>query len=141
RFIGSLPQSAEAQAAYAIGYTELFSFITWTSVGLMAAAATVAGQNLGARRPDRSVHGVHVAAGLGLGLAAAIGVLFLTIPRPLLIGAGATALRVDALARIRTGTPCGTAPSRQRVYQFHHQGGRRNLASPRLARPDPRPPS
>src|SRR5438477_6286183 len=84
RFIGSLPQSAEAQAAYAIGYTELFSFITWTSVGLMAAAATVAGQNLGARRPDRSVHGVHVAAGLGLGLAAAIGVLFLTIPRALL---------------------------------------------------------
>src|SRR5712691_1280212 len=31
RFIGSLAQSAEAQAAYAIGYTELFSFITWTS--------------------------------------------------------------------------------------------------------------
>src|SRR6266550_6113562 len=28
-----------------------------------------------------------------------------------------------ALARIRTETPCGTAPSRQRVYQFHHQGG------------------
>ena len=84
RFIGSLAQSAEAQAAYAIGYTELFSFITWTSVGLMSAAATVAGQNLGARRPDRSVHGVHVAAGLGLGLAAAIGVLFVTIPRALL---------------------------------------------------------
>ena len=90
RFIGSLPQSAEAQAAYAIGYTELFSFITWTSVGLMAAAATVAGQNLGARRPDRSVHGVHVAAGLGLGLAAAIGVLFLTIPRALLALFGMT---------------------------------------------------
>ncbi|MGH7615456.1 MAG: MATE family efflux transporter [Gemmatimonadales bacterium] len=84
RFIGSLPQSAEAQAAYAVGYTELFSFITWTSVGLMSAAATVAGQNLGARRPDRSVHGVHVAAGLGLGLAAAIGVLFITIPGHLL---------------------------------------------------------
>ena len=84
RFIGSLAQSAEAQAAYAIGYTELFSFITWTSVGLMSAAATVAGQNLGARRPDRSVHAVHVAAGLGLGLAAAIGVLFVAIPRALL---------------------------------------------------------
>src|SRR6266487_1148229 len=84
RFIGSLGQSAEAQAAYAIGYTELFSFITWTSVGLMSAAATVGGQNLGARRPDRSVHAVHVAAGLGLGLAAAIGVLFVTIPRALL---------------------------------------------------------
>src|SRR5439155_314807 len=77
RFIGSLAQSAQAQAAYAVGYTELFSFITWTSVGLMSAAATVGGQNLGAGRPDRAVHGVHVAAGIGLGLAAAIGVLFL----------------------------------------------------------------
>src|SRR5438093_5101899 len=71
RFIGSLAQSAQAQAAYAVGYTELFSFITWTSVGLMSAAATVGGQNLGAGRPDRAVHGVHVAAGIGLGLAAA----------------------------------------------------------------------
>jgi len=84
RFVGSLAQSAEAQAAYAVGYTELFSFITWTSVGLMSAAATVGGQNLGAGRPERAVHGVHVAAGLGLGLAAAIGILFLTIPRALL---------------------------------------------------------
>jgi len=33
RFIGSLAESAQAQAAYAVGYTELFSFITWTSVG------------------------------------------------------------------------------------------------------------
>jgi putative MATE family efflux protein len=84
RFIGSLPQSAQAQAAYAVGYSELFSFITWTSVGLMGAAATVAGQNLGAHRPERAVQGVHVAASVGLGLAAAIGVLFLTIPRSLL---------------------------------------------------------
>ena len=30
--------------------------------------------------------------------------------------------RGDALARIRTGTTFATAPSRQRVYQFHHQG-------------------
>ncbi len=84
RFIGSLPQSAEAQAAYAVGYTELFSLITWTSVGLMGAAAAIAGQNLGARRPDRSVHAVHVAAGVGLGVAAVVGALFLTIPRQLL---------------------------------------------------------
>src|SRR2546423_6273777 len=67
RFIGSLAQSAQAQAAYAVGYTELFSFITWTSVGLMSAPATVGGQNLGAGRPDRAVHGVHVAAGGGAG--------------------------------------------------------------------------
>ena len=54
RFIGSLEHSAEAQAAYAVSYTELFALITWTSVGLMGATAAVAGQNLGAGRPDRS---------------------------------------------------------------------------------------
>jgi putative MATE family efflux protein len=90
RFIGSLAQSAEAQAAYAVCYTELFSFVTWTSVGLMGAAAAVAGQNLGAGRPERAVHGVHVAAGLGLGLAAGIGALFLVIPRSLLALFGMT---------------------------------------------------
>ena len=57
RFIGSLEHSAAAQAAYAVGYTELFSLITWTSVGLMGAAATIAGQNLGAGNPERAVRG------------------------------------------------------------------------------------
>jgi MATE family, multidrug efflux pump len=97
RFIGSLALSAQAQAAYAVGYTELFSFITWTSVGLMGAAATVAGQNLGAKKPERSIQGVHVAAGIGLGLAATIGVLFLTIPRALLGLFGMTDPAVVAL--------------------------------------------
>ena len=32
RFVGSTHSSAAAQAAYAIGYTELFSLVTWTSV-------------------------------------------------------------------------------------------------------------
>src|SRR5216684_6036659 len=54
RFIGSLQHSAAAQAAYAVCYTELFSLITWTSVGLLGASATIAGQNLGAHRPDRT---------------------------------------------------------------------------------------
>jgi putative MATE family efflux protein len=90
RFIGSLEQSAAAQAAYAIGYTELFSMITWTSVGLMGAAATIAGQNLGAGRPDRSVQGVWVAARIGLGVAAVVGLMFVTIPRVLLAAFGAT---------------------------------------------------
>ena len=84
RFIGSLEHSAEAQAAYAVGYAELFSLITWTSVGLMGAAAAVAGQNLGAGRPDRSVHAVHVAARIGLSFAVVIGSLFLLIPDRLL---------------------------------------------------------
>jgi putative MATE family efflux protein len=84
RFIGSLAQSAEAQAAYAVGYVELFSLITWTSVGLMGAAAAVAGQNLGAERPERAVQGVRVAATIGLAVAAVVGLLFLTIPGALL---------------------------------------------------------
>jgi putative MATE family efflux protein len=84
RFIGSLPESAEAQAAYAVGYSELFSLITWTSVGLMGAAASVAGQNLGAAKPERSAHAVHIAARIGLVVAATIGALFLLIPNQLL---------------------------------------------------------
>jgi putative MATE family efflux protein len=80
RFVGSLARSAEAQAAYAVGYTELFSLITWTSVGLMGAAAAVAGQNLGAGHPDRAVGAVRVAAGIGLGVAASVGLLFLAVP-------------------------------------------------------------
>ncbi len=90
RFIGSLPQSAAAQAAYAVGYTELFSLITWTSVGLMGAAATISGQNLGAGHPDRVVEGVWVASRIGLMLAAGIGVLFLAMPRLLLAVFGLT---------------------------------------------------
>src|SRR5690606_33643028 len=66
RYIGSLAQSAEAQAAYTLGYTELFSMVTWTSVGLMGAAAAVAGQNLGAGKPDRSAAAVATAARYGV---------------------------------------------------------------------------
>ncbi len=84
RFIGSLENSAAAQAAYAVGYTELFSLITWTSVGLMGASATIAGQNLGAGNPERAVDGVRVASRVGLCVAAFIGLLFLLIPRYLL---------------------------------------------------------
>ena len=84
RFIGSLEHSAEAQAAYAVGYAELFSLITWTSVGLMGAAAAVAGQNLGAGHPERSARAVHVAAGIGLGVAAVIGACFVLLPDVLL---------------------------------------------------------
>ncbi len=83
-FIGSLAASAQAQAAYVVSYTQLFSFITWTSVGIMGATAAVAGQNLGAGRPDRTSRAVSVAAGFGLSLAAGIGCLFLLIPERLL---------------------------------------------------------
>jgi putative MATE family efflux protein len=84
RFIGSLPTSAEAQAAYAVGYTELFSLITWTSVGLMGAASAVAGQNLGAGKPERSERAAVAAAKIGLCVAFVVGSAFVLIPGPLL---------------------------------------------------------
>ncbi len=83
-FIGSLATSAEAQAAYAVAYTELFSLVTWSSVGLMGAAAAVAGQNLGAGRADRADRAVHVAARIALVGASSLGLVFLLAPRALL---------------------------------------------------------
>jgi Na+-driven multidrug efflux pump len=83
-FIGSLAESAAAQAAFAVAYSQLFSLITWTSVGLMGAAAAMAGQNLGAGQPDRAAAAVGVAARVGLVGAGAIGAAFLLVPRQLL---------------------------------------------------------
>jgi putative MATE family efflux protein len=83
-FVGSLAMSAQAQAAYVVSYTQLFSFITWTSVGIMGATAAVSGQNLGAGRPDRTSQAVRTASGFGLMLAAVIGSAFLLIPDALL---------------------------------------------------------
>ena len=84
RFVGSLEQSAEAQAAYTVGYSQLFSLVTWTSVGLMGATAAVAGQNLGAGKPDRAVSAVKAASRLGLVGASIIGLAFMLIPGELL---------------------------------------------------------
>lgn len=89
-FIGSLAQSAAAQAAFAISYTQLFSLITWTSVGLMGAAAAVAGQNLGAGHPDRAYAAVNTAARFGLAGSAFIGVFFFFFPQQLLAVFGMT---------------------------------------------------
>src|SRR5207247_1053968 len=83
-FIGSLAQSAAAQAVFAVSYGELFALITWTSVGLMGAAAAVAGQNLGAGHPDRADQAVRIAARYGLTVAAVVGLIFLFFPRQLL---------------------------------------------------------
>ena len=84
RFVGSLQYSAEAQAAYAVGYSELFALITWTSVGLMGATSAVAGQNLGAGKPERSERAALVASVIGVGVACIVGLAFLTMPRALL---------------------------------------------------------
>ncbi len=89
-FIGSLAQSSAAQAAYAVSYTQLFSLVTWTSVGLMGAAAAVAGQNLGAGNPDRAFSAVNTAARFGLVGSAFLGLFFYFFPAQLLALFGMT---------------------------------------------------
>jgi putative MATE family efflux protein len=99
RFIGSLAQSAQAQAAFAVGYTELFSLITWSSVGLMGASATIAGQNLGAGNPDRAIAGVRVASMMGLAVAGVVGLMFVAIPDQLMAVFGMDDPTVLAIGR------------------------------------------
>jgi putative MATE family efflux protein len=132
-FIGSLAQSAPAQAAFAVSYTQLFSLVTWTAVGLMGAAATVAGQNLGAGHPDRADHAVHLAARYGAAGAAFVGAFFLLIPRQLLaifgmsdpavVEIGVELLRIlsvsglfIAVALTYTGGLQGTGDTRSPLY-------------------------
>lgn len=132
-FIGSLAQSAAAQAAFAVSYTQLFSLITWTSVGLMGAAAAVAGQNLGAGKPDRAASAVHLAARYGVAGAAVIGLFFFFFPRELLaifgmnqpavVEIGVQLLRVlsvsgllIALALTYTGGLQGTGDTKSPLY-------------------------
>src|SRR3977135_1858755 len=83
-FVGSLPQSAAAQAAFTVSYSQLFSFITWTSVGLMGAAAAIGGQNVAAGKRELATVGVKGAAGRGLTSASILGTIFLLSPRQLL---------------------------------------------------------
>jgi putative MATE family efflux protein len=132
-FIGSLAQSAAAQAAFAVSYSQLFSLVTWTAVGLMGAAAAVAGQNLGAGHVDRANESVHVAARFAIAGAAVIGFFFLFFPRQLLaifgmqdptvVEIGVQLLRVlsvsgllVAVALTYTGGLQGTGDTRSPLY-------------------------
>jgi putative MATE family efflux protein len=113
-FIGSLARSAQSQAAYAVSYSQLFAFITWTAMGLMGAAAAVAGQNLGAGHPDRANEGVHVAARIAVMVAAFVGLLFLFVPEqllgifglndPIVVAIGVQLLRVLSISGIFVAT-------------------------------------
>jgi len=82
--IGALPQGAAAQAAYTIGYIQLFALVMWVSFGLRVASATIMGQNIGAERPERGTRGVYVAAAMGMGWAVLIGAIFWMFPGVLL---------------------------------------------------------
>lgn len=83
-FIGSLAQSAAAQAAFAVAYSQLFSLVSFTSVGLMGATAAIAGQNLGAKQPERATSAVHTAAKFAILGSIFFGLFFFFFPQYLL---------------------------------------------------------
>jgi putative MATE family efflux protein len=100
-FIKSVPQSTAAQAAFVVCYGQIFSLITWTAQGMLGAAATVAGQNLGAKQPDRTDAAVHVAARYAFMGAAILGLFFLIIPRQLIGVFGITDPEVVSITLMR----------------------------------------
>ena len=99
----------------------------------MGAAAAVAGQNLGAKQPERADAAVHVAAKYGLAGAALIGLFFLLMPHQLLgvfgmrdpavLEIGAQLLRVLSLSGLfvtialtYTGGLQGTGDTKSPLY-------------------------
>lgn len=132
-FIGSLTNSAAAQAAYALAYGQLFLLVTWSSNGLMGASAAVAGQNLGAKQPDRAFSAVNTAARFGLAGATFLGLFYFFFPQQLLaifgmtdpeaVAIGAQLLRVLAfsglfisVALTYTGGLQGTGDTKSPLY-------------------------
>ncbi len=83
-FVGSLQESAQAQAAYTICYALLFSMVTWVGFGIRAACATVMGQNLGAGKNERGKLAVYIGAGLGFVWSAGFGAIYWFFPETLL---------------------------------------------------------
>lgn len=84
RYVGSLEHSAEAQAAYAVGYTQLFSFASWTAMAMMSSASTIVGQSLGAGKSDRAVVAPWAATRVGFLVAVPLSLAFLLVPEVLL---------------------------------------------------------
>jgi len=89
-FMGGLAQGKATQAVYAVAYSQLFLLVTWSSNALMGASASVAGQNLGAGKPERAISAVRTAASFGLAGAVVVGLFFFFIPRQLLAIFGMT---------------------------------------------------
>ncbi len=83
-FINQLPDSGPALAAYSVCYIQMFSIVTSAGFGLRAACATVIGQNIGAGKLARGERAIYLGAGIGLATATFFGLIFWTLPGPLL---------------------------------------------------------
>ncbi|MFP6582225.1 MAG: MATE family efflux transporter [Candidatus Hydrogenedentota bacterium] len=87
-YIGTLAAGAEAVAAYTICYGQLFTVVTWVGFGLRAACATVMGQNIGAGKRDRGMHGVYLGVVVGFLWAGFFGIFYWFFAEQLLIPFG-----------------------------------------------------
>jgi MATE family, multidrug efflux pump len=99
----------------------------------MGASTTIAGQNLGAGKPERATRGVAVASRFGIGVAAVVGAMFVLVPEyllrvfgmtePLVTSIGAQLLRYLSVsgffitvALSYTGGLQGTGDTRSPLY-------------------------
>jgi Na+-driven multidrug efflux pump len=107
--------------------------VTWTSVGLMGAAAAAAGQNLGAGNAERATQAVHAAARVAVAGAAFVGFFFFFFGRqmlgafgmhdPVVLQIGVQLLRIlafsglfIAVALTYTGGLQGTGDTKSPLY-------------------------
>jgi putative MATE family efflux protein len=82
--VGSTEESSAAQAAYSVGYLQLFSFFTWVGLSLSAASNTLIGQNIGAGALERGKRCVYTAARMGVMWSVGLGLVFWFFPEKLL---------------------------------------------------------
>ena len=108
-WVGLVRMVAEFGSEAVAGYTiavRVFIFTLLPSWGLSNAAATLVGQNLGARRPERAERAVWITGWINMGFLLAVGVVYLLTAEPLIrlftdepavVATGAEALRIWAL--------------------------------------------
>jgi len=98
-----------AVAGYSLAI-RIILFALMPSWGFASAAATLVGQNLGARRPDRSERAVWLAGGYNMAFLTTVGIVFFTSAR-YLVGLFTSdphvlAIAVECLQLVSLGYPC-----------------------------------